>query len=446
MITKPCCKRNLAVTCLIISGFFCSTLQAENAGSIPQNKARSNAINTGQVVNVKLKRWLNTSVNEHPTVLAAKAAVDSAAYQLIAADKALYNPDLEFDVETAETDSASIGLSQTIDWGDTRGAKTKMAGSRKSAASFTFEATRWEVAEEFLSGLSRFNTSRALKELAEQGNALMKRSSKLAKQRYDAGDLSKVEVDLANLTYAQARFKRADAISQHARAVQGLISLSGDVNADWSKLASELSRVKMPDPVVSNANKSQEIEKTVQQLPQMRSILSRVKSAQENIKVQAGQGSVNPTVAFRVGKEEQDTLLGLNLSIPLQVRNNFQAEVNAANAEMIQAESESIAAYRKLKSRLEVSVVSYSLSREAWLAWQQSGADTLNEQIKLLERLWKAGELNTTDYLIQLNQALETKASAIEQRGRMWTDWSAWLTASGKVQQWLPITTNKREY
>jgi cobalt-zinc-cadmium efflux system outer membrane protein len=54
-----------------------------------------------------------------------------------------------------------------------------------------------------------------------------------------------------------------------------------------------------------------------------------------------------------------------------------------------------------------------------------------------LERLWTAGELNTTDYLIQLTQALDTKASAIEQRGRMWTDWSEFLIASGKIEHWL---------
>ena len=447
MTKNPCKKRGLVVTLgLIATLLVADIVQAEPVNSTQSVKTPIVTTASASAPNARLQRWLNKNVNNHPSVLAAKSAVDSAGYQLIAAGKALYNPELEIDAETAETDSAFIGLSQTIDWGDTRGARTEMAGSRRSAAGFSYVATRWAIAEKLLTGLSNFQTSKALQELAEQGNTLMQRSARLAKQRYDAGDLGKVEVDLANLTYAQARFKRADAFSRHARATQNLVSLSGDINTDWSKLATELSRVKMPDPVIDANTRDQEISSTVQKLPQMRSILSRVKSAQANVKVQAGQGTVNPTIAFRAGKEEQDTLLGLNLSIPLQVRNNFQAQVDAANAEMIQAEKESIAAYRKLKSRLEISVVSYSLSREAWFAWQRSGADTLNEQIKLLERLWKAGELNTTDYLIQLNQALETKASAIEQRGRMWIDWSGWLTATGKIQQWLPSTTNKREY
>ncbi|MBL4712638.1 MAG: TolC family protein [Gammaproteobacteria bacterium] len=396
---------------------------------------------------VILQRWLNKNVNNHPLVLAAKSAVDTAGYQLVAADKALYNPELEFDTETAETDSTSIGLSQTIDWGDTRGARTAVAGSRKTAARYALESSRREVAIAFLGGLSGYQMTMALRELAEQTNTLMQRSAKLARQRFDAGDLNKVEVDLANLTFAQARFKRADAVSQHARAVQNLISLSGSVNTDWSKLASLLADLDMPDPVLNQNTKSQEIEKSVRRLPRMREILSRVKAAQANVKVQAGLGTVNPTITIRAGKEEQDTLLGLNLSIPLQVRNNFRAEISAANAEMIQTERESVNDYRKLKSRLEVAIISYQLSREAWQAWEKSGANTLNEQIKLLERLWKAGELNTTDYLIQLNQALQTKASAIEQRGRMLTDWSEWLIASGKIGHWLnnQQATNTRD-
>jgi outer membrane protein, heavy metal efflux system len=430
MIIKPCFKRGLTLyICLIATLFMAKVVNAETVKTT-HSKMVPNVTRTSAA----LQRWLNKNVNNHPSVLAAKATADSAGFQLVAADKALYNPDLELDAETAESDTTYVSLSQTIDWGDTRGARTEMAGSQRAAANYALESTRREIAVAFLSGLSDYHTSLALKKLAEQGNTLMQRSAKLAKQRFDAGDLNKVEVDLANLTYAQARFQRADAISQHVRATQNLIALTGSANNNWPNLLSVF-----PDPEAQ----PQAIDKTVQQLPQMRVILSRVKAAQANIKVQAGQGTVNPTFSLRAGKENKDNLLGFNLSIPLQVRNNFQAEVDAANAEMIQAQRESLDAYRKLKSRLEIAIVSYQLSRQAWLAWQESGADTLSEQIKLLERLWKAGELNTTNYLIQLNQALVTKASAIEQRGRMWTEWSEWLIASGKIEHWLYSETAK---
>jgi len=424
MTIKPCSRCGQHVTrCIVFSIVATFGINAHAAQSVESGKSLERT-----KAHVTLQRWLNHSVDNHPTTLAAESAVDSANYQLVAADKALYNPELEFEAETAETDSASIGLSQTIDWGDTRGARTEMASFRRTAAQFNFESVRRELAVQLLSSLADYHTSAALRDLAKQGEKLMQQSAQLAKQRYDAGDLTKVDVDLANLTYAQARFKLADAASESARATQNLIALTGSATKNWPQMLADY-----PEP----QTQSQDIDKTVQQLPKMRAITARVKAAQANVNVETGQASVKPTISIRAGKEEEDKLLGLNLSIPLHVRNNFQAEINSANAEMIQAQREAIDAYRTLKSRLEIAIISYDLNRGAWLTWKESGADTLNEQIKLLERLWTAGELNTTDYLIQLTQALETKASAIEQRGRMWSDWSEWLIASGKIKRWL---------
>jgi cobalt-zinc-cadmium efflux system outer membrane protein len=62
----------------------------------------------------------------------------------------------------------------------------------------------------------------------------------------------------------------------------------------------------------------------------------------------------------------------------------------------------------------------------------------------MLDRLWQAGELNTTDYLVQLKQALGTEASAIDQRGRMWQAWATWLAASGQADQWLNLAGETR--
>jgi hypothetical protein len=148
------------ISCLIVNALVISPVQAETVSS-------AQTIRT--TTSVTLQHWLNRNVDNHPAALAAESAVDSANYQLVAADKALYNPELEFEAETAETDSASIGLSQKIDWGDTRGARTEMVGFRRTAAQFNFESVRRELAVKFLSGLADYHTSDAFKVLAMKG-------------------------------------------------------------------------------------------------------------------------------------------------------------------------------------------------------------------------------------------------------------------------------------
>ncbi len=416
MVFKSCSR-----LCLIIMLCAAKTVFAQSAD--PKNYAGDTA----------LKHWLNQNIKTNPSVVAAEAALDAASYQTVAAGRALYNPELEINAENAETRYRSIGISQTIDWGNTRSARTRMATAGRLAARFELEATRQRIAVELLDALAKYHTSTSLESLVKQGEALMQHFAKLAKRRFKAGDLGQVEVDLANLSYAQARFKLADAISENVRTRQKLMALVGHAETRWPAFIADF-----PDPLFAKEN----IDKTVQALPRMRAITARVATAQAKINVRAGESSVNPTIAVRAGKEDQHNLLGITLSIPLQLRNNFKAEIDVANAEMIQAESESMDAYRKLKSRLEIAGVSYDLSRKAWLAWEASGAGSLKQQIKLLERLWRAGELSTTDYLVQLKQALDTRAGAIKQRGRMWTNWSEWLLASGKIKHWLQTTTN----
>jgi cobalt-zinc-cadmium efflux system outer membrane protein len=81
----------------------------------------------------------------------------------------------------------------------------------------------------------------------------------------------------------------------------------------------------------------------------------------------------------------------------------------------------------------------YRVTRRARLAWEQTGQRSVSTQIDLLRRLWQAGELSTTDFLVQLNQALNTQASAIGVRGRAWRAWFEWLTASGRIDDWLGL-------
>ena len=377
---------------------------------------------------LRLKQWLVVNVNNHPSVLASEASVDASAFRLVAAEKAIYNPELEFDAETAEADSAYIGISQSIDWGNTRGARTSIAGSEKDAAQFDYESVRRSVAIELITGLSDYHTTAALKELSQKANVLLKRFSDVATQRFEAGDLSQVDVGLANLSYAEAGFRLANAATSHARARQKLVALTGKEEQPWPSM-----NVDMPDPSLMTTNP----DAIVRELPEMRRVTAMVAAAQAKIKLRTGEASADPTFAIRAGREEDEGLFGFTFTVPLQVRNNFKAEIDVANAEMIEAEREAIDIYRKLKSQLEAALVAYELSREAWLAWEDSGEGNLKHHIELLERLWNAGELTTTDYLVQLSQALETKASAIEQRGQMWSHWSEWLVATGLIENWL---------
>lgn len=57
----------------------------------------------------------------------------------------------------------------------------------------------------------------------------------------------------------------------------------------------------------------------------------------------------------------------------------------------------------------------------------------------MLRRLWEAGEISTTDFLVQLRQTLDTRENALDLELAMWRAWFEWLAASGQVEAWLGL-------
>lgn len=161
--------------------------------------------------------------------------------------------------------------------------------------------------------------------------------------------------------------------------------------------------------------------------------------AHAKVKLRQREQRPNPNIAIRTGKEGKDSLTSIRFSMPLFVRNNFGAEVDAANEQLIQQERHAIHTRRLLLAKLTSSARTFNVNRQAWVEWQATGRQNLLLHEKLLTRLWQAGELSTAEYLIQLKQVLNTEASAIEHRRQLWQSWTQWLMASGNISSWITI-------
>ncbi len=123
--------------------------------------------------------------------------------------------------------------------------------------------------------------------------------------------------------------------------------------------------------------------------------------------------------------------------MPLFVRNNLSAEVEAAQLLLIQREYEATSTRQALLAQLTSAEQTLQVNRQAWAQWEATGGQHLLRKEKLLGRLWEAGELSTADYLVQLKQSLDTEESVIRQRAQLWQSWTQWLIASGDIAKWI---------
>jgi len=376
-----------------------------------------------------LARFVQTVVNANPRVQAARAAVDASAAFRDAASRPLYNPELSLDVEDGDSEIRSIGISQTLDWGGKRKARTAVAESDRLVVEAEYLATRWGVIVELLDGLALHQTGVERDALADSRRLLMDEFADLAQRRFDAGDLNQVELDLARLASTDARIQKATsgaALAEARQAVRNLTPRSPP--REWPTLPAS-----MPS-IPPNAGDPQLL---VQELPEVMAARRQVETADAVVELRRRERRPDPTLSLAGGEEDGETLIGVNVSIPLFIRNRFSHEVTVALAVRSQAQQISNDVMQRAYSRLISAAERYELSRGGWSDWEQTGQTSLTRQTELLKRLWEAGELSTTDYLVQLRQTLDVQESALDLRQSLWRAWFEWLTASGQVDTWL---------
>lgn len=377
-----------------------------------------------------LSNFVSTVVDTNPRVQAARAALEASRALESAAGKPLYNPELEADYESAVDRTWEIGIGQTFDWSGKRKARKKAAAFDRHASEAVFETIRRDLAIDLLSGLAAFQTGKQRNSLAIERAGIMEDFAELAQKRLSAGDLNQVEADLATLASIDAQIQRATTAAELAEATQSVRSLTLNTSADnWPKIESDLPLVKhIPDP-----------QNFVLNLPEVQVAQRELDAANAVIEIRESEQKPDPRLSLRGGQEDDSTLVGVNLSIPLYIRNNYKFEVSAAVAQRDQAQQILDDQIRRAYARLLSASERYQLSREAWEGWQQIGQTSLQRQVDLLERLWEAGELSTTDFLVQLRQTLDTRENALNLELTLWSAWFEWLAASGQVDAWLGL-------
>ena len=219
------------------------------------------------------------------------------------------------------------------------------------------------------------------------------------------------------------------------QAVSG--TMPSEHQTQWPVLPENLAVAPLQKPLNAPA--------TIEKLPQLAILRSRMNTAKARISLAKKAGRIDPTIGIRAGQEDSETLLGLSLEIPLFVRNNFTAEARAASAEAVVEAQRYREAYRRAKAELLGAQARHKNTSRAWQSWLSAGIQAQQEQMSLLDQLWKAGELSVTDYLIQAKQNIDTREAAVRLMGEARRAHFAWLAASNQVESWLGLTQNDIE-
>ena len=371
--------------------------------------------------------WAN-----NPAVRAARARLTAATARLNAAGQALYNPELSLGTESGAEDRREIGIAMAIDWSGKRSARENVADAEYRAALAQWQAALQQVGTDWLREVIAFQAAQEQAALGHERVELMTRFAELAGRRLRAGDINQIERDLAELALQEALAQLAELEADQARAEQALRALGSDTVALPILMDSlpSTTTVQVDD---SKLNKHSLLLQAHQ----------KANAASARIQVAERDRRPDPVLSFSTGTVEadgiRDDLVAFNVSIPLPILNSYGAEVTAARADADEAQADLEETRRRLRAEANQTTVRYNALLTAWQRWQQSPASRVTARAELLQRMWEAGELSSADYLVQLNQTLDTSARGRQLNAQVWQAWLDWLLSAGEFLGWAGV-------
>ncbi|WP_148863331.1 TolC family protein [Marinobacter fonticola] len=368
--------------------------------------------------------WLSTQVSKHPDVQAAREQSAATQADAEASEQPLYNPELSVGADrTGSEENFDVGLSQTIDWSDQRGALEEKASAMRISAQADLSETILEQVSESLGALVQWRASKLVAEIAETQQKRLDALLKLVEQRQQAGDLGRVDAELLFLSLSQQLSEVAQAkatVDQAEVRVKELLPdwVSGSEGIPehvWPKLETRADDADLLlHPSIAAARAKWQVLKS-------------------EAEVASRRATASPTVGLNGGRDGGENVVGLTFSIPLNIRNNYSAETRAANRRALEAEARFKALFRKQQYELAGARAAWKRYDEQLSRWNELSQGRVKRSADLLEQQWRVGDISTSEYLQALGQRAESLKTGIELERQAQLSFIALLRQSGEL-------------
>ena len=369
--------------------------------------------------------WFRSQVSQHPDVIAAKEKMYAALATADSLDQPLYNPELDTAYEReGRANNFRVGLSQTLDWWGKRDVQKQQAINSRALGQREYELAIQQKSAEALKALVNWNAAQEQSRLALRQEEQLGTLLDLVEGRQRSGDLGQVDVELAFLglsqklneaAQAQARFRQAEAQLQ-------------ELLPDWTS-----PRANIPEALWL-ISEQKDVDQWVDQHPSVTAARAQWEMTKKNAELARLKGKAEPTVGLNGGKNAGDTIVGVTVSIPLNLRNNYSAETRAAGRQALAAEANYRSVWRKQQAEIRASAASLSEYQKRYQRWQGLMKGRGESSENLLEKQWNSGDLSTTEYLLALQQRTEGLVAGIELNTQYQLARIEWLLQSGQME------------
>ncbi len=315
------------------------------------------------------------------------------------------NPVFELEGTTGELSGSpsenrlSIGISQEFLTMGKREKRQQVAGKELAGFERQIDNSRRLLVEEIKTTFYDLLLAEKKLDLAERSTDLNTRLLEVTKQRFEAGDVPELEVNLARVEVARSEGRKADVERDLYPAKARLLTLMG-LSADekagfagtlevkpYTKDLEELKKLaqaRRPDLMALEAEKAKnEAEITLAQAEAIPNVTAGIGYQRENTAIEVGG----------VEGKSRDNLIGLKVSIPIPLFDRNQAGIQEARARKGSADNRYLFARLAIEREVEAAYARLVASEKSMTIYRENILPQLEENLKIIQEAYKLGEV-----------------------------------------------------
>lgn len=283
------------------------------------------------------------------------------------------------------------------------------------------------LAERLLALAEQSQSHKALT-FAEQQLRFTQAQLNIAEQRFAAGDLSDVELQLLKLELASNTADYALA-EQAALVAEGkVIELLGVDKLKFREFISDIGQfVSMIAPRA--------------ELPALTSAHQQVLLAKANAMKVKADTAADPTINLGLEREGSDNKFGVGVAIPLQVRNNYSELQSVADKGIAIAEQSYLARERVLTAKQAQFNNALPRLLARYQDWRERVAASGSKAAKSLSEQWRSGDVSTSEYLQSRRQLAASYLVGLNLETAIYQSWLTWMGDSGQLLPFIDSLT-----
>jgi cobalt-zinc-cadmium efflux system outer membrane protein len=304
-------------------------------------------------------------------------------------------------------------LSQRFEIAGERGLRLEAAQRTRERFEAELDEARWEVHRDVHAAFHRGLVARESRTATERLLQFQERLLDITQRRLRAGDVSQLDVRLAEGELAQARVALLGAEQDYLRARLDLAALAGWPAAHPPEPAGALDEPRDPpnSEVLTRAAQRHQ--------PRLRTLSAARNEAIARARAAARDAWPEPTLGVQVTREgapaglEETIVLG-TLSLPIPVAQRNQGARAEAQAEARIAEAEQTAFNTQLDIRIEQDRTAVMAAAARVRTYGGEILPTFEENLRLIERAFELGEIDILQVSVARERFLRVRTDVLD--------------------------------